>query len=346
MTMSATRTESKPALDFLRPIETELRQVEELLHAELTSSVKTVFAVSRHILDAGGKRLRPSLVLLCARACRPDLSSIASAKEEGSIERAIGIAASVELIHMATLMHDDVIDGADSRRGQRTANSYWGNQISVLAGDYMLAKATSLLGADGDPELIRILSQATISMTEGEIGQIESSGDTDASMGGYIAIIRNKTAEFMSACCRMGAVIGGGSPQMSEALAQYGLNLGIAFQITDDLLDLVGDPAHTGKPVGGDIHEGKVTLPMILALERVKPADREAMEAILRGAEVTPADVEFIRQKVVETKAVDETLKVACEYVGQATDALESVPQSEARAALEAVAGHVLRRKA
>lgn len=216
MTMPATRIESKPNLDFLKPIETELQHVEEVLHAELTSPVKTVFAVSRHILDAGGKRLRPSLVLLCARVCRP--------KED--LQRAIGIAACVELIHMATLMHDDVIDGAESRRGQKTANSFWGNQISVLAGDYMLAKATSLLGADGDAELIRILSQATISMTEGEIGQIEAKGDI-GSTGDYISIIRNKTAEFMSACCRMGVVIGGGSAPVREALAQYGLNLGI-----------------------------------------------------------------------------------------------------------------------
>ena len=333
MTMPATRIERKPVLDFLRPVEAELRQVEEVLHAELTSSMPTVFAVSRHILDAGGKRLRPSLVLLCARACEP----------KGSISRAIGIAASVELIHMATLMHDDVIDGADSRRGQRTANSYWGNQVSVLAGDYMLAKATSLLGADGDAELIRILSQAMISMTEGEIGQIEAKSDTGGSIDGYISIIRAKTAEFMAACCRMGAVIGGGSSPMREALAEYGLNLGTAFQITDDLLDLVGDPSETGKPIGGDIYQGKVTLPVILALE--KSADRKAMEDIFRKSEAKPSDVDFIRQKVLETGATEGTLRIAGEYIGKTVESLECLPPSEARSSLVALARYVISRK-
>ena len=334
MTIPATRIESKrPTPSFLHPIESELQQVEEVLHAELTSSIPTVFAVTRHILDAGGKRLRPSLVLLCARAC----------KSKGSIQRAIGIAASVELIHMATLMHDDVIDGADSRRGQMTANSYWGNQISVLAGDYMLAKATSLLGADGDAELIRILSQATVYMTEGEIGQIEASGDVSGSMDGYITIIRAKTAEFMSACCRMGAVIGGGPQSVMDSLAQYGLNLGIAFQITDDLLDLVGDPSETGKPIGGDIYEGKVTLPVILALK--KSPDRKAMEDILRGGNAKPSDVDFIKSKVIETGAVEETLKVAGEYIRKAIENLESLPDSEPCGSLIALAHHVISRK-
>ena len=334
MTMPTTRIESRRVLDSLRPIEAELRQTEDLLHSELTSLVPTVFAVTRHILDAGGKRLRPSLVLLCARACQ----------SEGSIERAIGIAASAELIHMATLMHDDVIDGADSRRGRQTANSYWGNQISVLAGDYMLAKATSLLGADGDPELIRILSQATISMTEGEIGQIEARGDVGGSIESYISIIRAKTAEFMAGCCRMGAVIGGGSAAMKEALAQYGLNLGIAFQITDDLLDLVGDPSETGKPIGGDIYEGKVTLPVILALE--KSADRKAMEDIIRSGDAKPSDVDFIRGKVVESGAVEGTRQAAAEYVERASKTLEAVPQSDARASLDELAKYVLGRNA
>lgn len=335
MTMPATRIESKrPARDFLHPIEAELRQTEDVLHSELTSLVPTVFAVTRHILDAGGKRLRPSLVLLCARACQ----------SKGSIERAIGIGASVELIHMATLMHDDVIDGADSRRGRTTANSVWSNQISVLAGDYMLAKATSLLGADGDAELIRILSQATIYMTEGEIAQIEARGDVSGSIESYISIIRAKTAEFMAACCRMGAVIGGGSPSVREALAQYGLNLGVAFQITDDLLDLIGDPSETGKPIGGDIYEGKVTLPVILALK--KSTDRKAMEDILRAGEVKPSDVDLIKNKVIETGAVEGTLEVAADYVNRASEALEALPQSDARASLDELAKYVLTRNA
>jgi octaprenyl-diphosphate synthase len=336
MSIPALRPDAKlPSAPFQHPVEIELQRVDDLLRAELSSVVRTVFAVSRHILDAGGKRMRPILVLLSARACG----------EDSDMERAVTIAAGVEMIHMATLMHDDVIDGAESRRGRKTANAFWGNQVSVLTGDYMLAKATYLLGRDGDVRIIRALSRATIAMTEGEIRQIESRGDAGALSEQYISIIRGKTAEFMSACCRIGAIIASAEPPIAEALTQYGGNLGFAFQITDDLLDLVGDPAETGKPIGGDIREGKFTIPLILAMERSSPADRMVLENIVLNEGASPADIEFVQKLIRETDAVEGTREIAAEYIKQAIESLDALPPSEHRDSLADLARYILRRK-
>lgn len=335
MSMPATRTNGKlSGAPFLQPIESELLRVEALLRDELTSVVQTAFAASRHILDAGGKRLRPSLVILSAKTC-PSCDT----------SRVVAIAAAVEMIHMATLMHDDVIDGADSRRGRRTASSFWGNQVSVLTGDYMLSKATSLFGRDGDIRLIQTLSQATIAMTEGEIRQIEFQGNTDALSDQYLSIITDKTAAFMSACCRLGVIVAGGSPEAMEALGAYGLNLGLAFQITDDLLDLIGDPEVTGKPVGGDIREGKITLPIILALEKASPTDRARVEEIVHGDGASAEDIEFIRQMVHDADAVEGTRSIAAGYIKRAIENLSALPESDYRSSLEDLARLILRRK-
>ena len=336
MSMPAARTSGKvPSRPLLHPVEDELRRIEEVLHAELDSPVRTIFDVSTHILDAGGKRLRPSLVVLSCRACRNDCD----------FDRVINVAASVELIHMATLMHDDVIDGTESRRGRVTANSFWGNQVSVLTGDYMLAKATSLLARDGDIRIIQALSRATIAMTEGEISQIESQGDVKALAADYLSIIGNKTAELMSACCRIAAILAAGPPSVEEALARYGLNFGLAFQITDDLLDLVGNPVQTGKPIGTDIREGKVTMPIILALEKASPANRAALETLIANDGATSDDIELVRQLVENTGAVEGTREVAAGYIRQAIDSLDPLRSSDARDSLEELAHYILQRK-
>lgn len=336
MSLPATDTNNKPSTaPFLQSINTELHQVDDVLRMELSSVVRTVFAASRHILDAGGKRLRPSLVILSARVCSTDCDT----------ERTVAIAAGVELIHMATLMHDDVIDGADSRRGRKTANSLWNNQVSVLTGDYMLSKATSLLGRDGDIRLIQALSLATTAMTEGEIRQIEARGDTRALSDHYLDIIRDKTAAFMSFCCRLGGIVTKADPAVEELLAQYGLNLGLAFQITDDVLDLIGDPEVTGKPVGGDIREGKITLPLILALEKANPADRAKVEEIVHGDGATTKDMEFIRTLIDSADAIEDSRSVAAGYIKQAIECLISLPESDYRTSLEDMARYVLRRK-
>ncbi|MHB0912480.1 MAG: polyprenyl synthetase family protein [Armatimonadota bacterium] len=319
----------KNTKSFAHPVEAELAGVEEVLSAELFSSVRTVAALAGHVREAGGKRLRPMLIALCAKA-----------GGSADPERTVKIAASAEIVHMATLVHDDVIDGSDSRRGRATANACWGNQIAILSGDYMLAKAFALLARDGDVRIMRTLSEATIAMTEGEISQIEAKGDTEALSQQYLSIIRDKTAAFMSACCRMGAILSG---RCEEELSRYGMDLGMAFQITDDLLDLVGDPAVTGKPVGGDIREGKITMPVILTLERAT-SERAELARILHG-EASPEDVEHVRRTAETCGAVAETREIAARFTASAKSALSALPPSEAVDSLHQVADFVLGRK-
>lgn len=320
---------------FLLSAENELRRVEEVLSWELASNVETVRAASSHILEAGGKRLRPTLVVLSAK----------SWPAEYDVDRLVNIAAVTELIHMATLMHDDVIDGAERRRGRMTANTFWGNQISVLTGDYMLAKAFSILACDADAKIMQALSRATVAMTEGEISQIESRGDTRSLTAYYLSTIRDKTAAFMSACCRVGAILASAMTDAENSLAGYGLNLGLAFQITDDLLDLVGDPGQTGKPVGGDIREGKATMPVILALERSSSVEKTKIERILAGHDVTSGDVEFVRKTAEETGAIEATRETAAGYVKRAIEDVRGIPPSPARQALEDLAEYILQRR-
>lgn len=344
------RSHSAPMPDYLAPIAGELRRVEETLASELDSGVEMVRDVTRHILEAGGKRLRPSLVILGARASLgAPVSSSASPACEDTLspndDHLIRVAAVAELIHMATLMHDDVIDGAESRRGRITANHRWSNQVSVLTGDYMLARAFAMLSRDGDVPVMRALSQATVAMSEGEIRQIELSGDIQGLAREYLSICAGKTAAFMSTCCRTGAICARGASEVEESLAEYGMNVGLAFQITDDLLDLIGDPALTGKPVGGDIREGKVTLPVIITMERVAPDDRTLIEGILEKGNATPADVELVRRLVEETGSIEATREAAAEYIDRARLSIRPLPHSIYRESLELLAEGILSRR-
>ena len=329
------RIQNPPVPDYLAPIASELSQVDETISSELDSGVKMVRDVTGHILDAGGKRLRPSLVLLSGRACLYDCDD----------SHLIRVAAVAELIHMATLLHDDVIDDAESRRGRITANRFWGNQVSVLTGDYMLARAFSLLAADGDIAVMEALSRATVAMSEGEIRQIELCGDVEGLAKEYITIIAGKTAAFMSTCCRTGAICSRAPRGVEDSLGEYGLNIGLAFQITDDLLDLIGDPALIGKPVGGDIREGKVTLPVILAMDRAEPDSRTRIEGILASGEATQEDVDFVRRMVEETGAIEATREAASEYIAIALDGILPLPPSPYRDSLRLLAEGILSRK-
>jgi len=320
---------------FLSPVEQELKLVDEILEHELVSSVRTISLLTRHIIRAGGKRLRPSLVLLSAKACASEVD----------MEKLLRMAAVTEMVHMATLIHDDVIDAADSRRGRPTANSRWGNQISVLAGDYVVAKAFAILSEFVDSRTMKVLSHATMAMTEGEISQIESKGDTEAQTAYYLSIIRDKTAAFTSGCCEVGAILAGAGEVAEECLAQYGLDLGMAFQITDDILDLVGEPSVTGKPVGGDIREGKITLPLILALQHCTQSERELIEEIVHNSDASDEEIDQIRQIAQRTGAVEGARESAREFVEQAVDDLMPLPDTEAKNSLIELAQYVLHRE-
>lgn len=320
--------------EFLQVISGELSQIESIITDKLKSDVHTVTDVSSYILKAGGKRLRPALVILSALCCG----------YEKDITRLIDIAPVVEMIHMATLMHDDVIDGADSRRGFITANSQWGNLVSVLTGDYVVAKAFWMLANYGNTEMMRALAASTIAMAEGELMQIEAKGDIGRLISSYFSIIEGKTAHFMSVCCRIGAIGASASREYEDALESYGRNLGIAFQITDDILDMVGDPVVIGKPVGGDIREGKVTLPVILTLERVDESEKRTIEEIINKDDASDEEIDFIRRTAESTGAVDSSRETAARYVLQAISALDVLPDTRFKDSLRDLAEYILSR--
>lgn len=251
------------------PVVDELEQVEAILRRELSSDNPFVDGLVKHGFRLGGKRLRPALVLLSARAT-------------GSIRpEHLALGAMVELIHTATLVHDDVLDEATLRRHLDTVNARWDNEASILLGDYLFARAICLASSLDDPFAIRAISASARSMCEGELKQVQSRGNYDLTEADYLEIIAGKTAALTACSCRVGAHYADAAPEVSEALAQYGHNLGIAFQIADDLLDLQGDEATAGKSLGTDLLKQKATLPLIRLLDTVSPSERAKLIAIL-----------------------------------------------------------------
>ncbi|MEN6356453.1 MAG: polyprenyl synthetase family protein [Armatimonadota bacterium] len=314
------------------PIATEMDQVERIIESAIRSEVSVAFDLSMHLYSAGGKRIRPTLVLLSALACNAN----------ADMDRAGSLAAATELVHMASLVHDDVVDETHERRGESTANSVWGNKMSVLGGDFMLSKAFSLLGANGDIEILQALSGMAVGMAESEMLQAQSEGSIEAWQENYDRIIHGKTASFMRACCECGAMLGGADVEARQALAEYGLLLGQAFQITDDVLDIVGDPAQTGKDVGSDIINGKFTLPVLLAIK--KPAFGPVKPLLLEKPAVYE-NAAFIARRIIECGAVDEALQSARRLASDACTRLKKLPVSDYTLALESLAEFVISRR-
>ena len=206
----------------------------------------------------------------------------------------------VELLHTATLIHDDVVDQAPLRRGRPSANARWGDDASVLVGDHLYSKSFALMVQDGDAAVLETLARATVSMTEAEVFQLERKRSGTIGEADYLRIITQKTASFMSACCRIGALLAGAEDEQVEGLTRFGLDIGIAFQISDDSLDFVADQARLGKAVGADLKEGKRTLPLIATMDRAAPAERERVQSLLRSRALAPAEIEEIRRLVVK----------------------------------------------
>jgi len=247
----------------------EMRQVESHLDRYITSDVKLIPDVAHHLIDSGGKRFRPLLLLISARLCGY------------AGEHRFPLAAAIEFIHTASLLHDDVIDEAVLRRGRTSANNVWGNAASVLVGDFLYSKAFNLLAEIGDIRIVQLMSKMTNIMSEGEVFQLMKCGDTSLTEAEYLSIVEKKTAVLISAACGNGAVLGGASPKQVEALEQYGYKIGMAFQITDDTLDYMAREEDFGKTVGKDLEEGKMTLPLIHTLARCDEADRVRIKAAI-----------------------------------------------------------------
>jgi octaprenyl-diphosphate synthase len=250
----------------------------------------------------------------------------------------------VELLHTATLIHDDVVDQAPLRRGRPSANARWGDDASILVGDHLYSKSFALMVQDGDPAVLETLARATVSMTEAEVFQLQRKRSGTTTEADYLRIITQKTASFISACCRIGALLAGGDAARVEALTRYGLHIGIAFQISDDALDFVGDDARLGKAIGADLREGKRTLPLIATLDRAEPAERERIQAVLKRARPEAADIEEIRRLVVRYEGVEYALERAHAYAQTAKDDLKPFADSDDKETLVLIADFVVDR--
>jgi octaprenyl-diphosphate synthase len=310
----------------------DLEAVEAEIRRELDSPVALIQEMGAYIAGAGGKRLRPILLLLAAR--------LAGARGE----RPVRLACVVELLHTATLIHDDVVDRAPLRRGRPSANARWGDDASVLVGDHLYSKSFDLLVRDNDRAIMETLARSTVSMTEAEVFQLERKRGGGTSEADYVRIITHKTASFISACCRIGGLLGGVPPEQLEALTSYGLDIGVAFQISDDSLDFVADQARLGKAIGADLREGKRTLPLIAMLGRAKPAQAARVRDMLHEHTLGPAEIDEIRRLVLEYDGVDYARTRAHAYARAAKRDLEAFPPSEERDVLSLVADFVVDR--
>ena len=310
----------------------DLAEVEAEIRRELASPVALIQEMGGYIAGAGGKRLRPMLLLLAARL----------AGHRGP--RGVRLACVVELLHTATLIHDDVVDQAPLRRGRPSANAQWGDDASVLVGDHLYSKSFAMLVRDNDRAVLETLARATVSMTEAEVFQLQLKRSGMTSETDYMRIITQKTASFISACCRIGALLGGLPAEQVEALTRYGLDIGVAFQISDDALDFVADQERLGKAIGADLREGKRTLPLIAMLDRATGADAERVRGLLRRRALAPEEIEEIRRLVLEHEGVEYARARALEFVQAAKSDLEAFPVSEERDTLWLVADFVVDR--
>lgn len=300
----------------------DLKQVNALILQRMDSSVPLIPQLAGYIVSAGGKRLRPVLTLAAAKLCDYDG------------RRHIDLATCVEFIHTATLLHDDVVDESDLRRGRKTANEIWGNKASVLVGDFLFSRAFQLMVEDGSLDVLRILSAASARIAEGEVQQLSTANDTTTSEGAYLDVIKAKTATLFAAACEVGAVVADRPKAEREALDCYGLNLGIAFQLVDDMLDYSADQAELGKAVGDDFRDGKITLPIILAYRRGTDEERAFWRRVLEDQEQTETDLERAIGLIRGHRALDDTLDRARHYGAIARDSLGIFPDGPAKDAL------------
>lgn len=316
----------------LELIGNDLRLVEEQFRKDLASDVPLIRKVGEYVLSSGGKRIRPAMLLLAARLCNY------------TGDQAIPLASVVEFIHTATLLHDDVVDSATLRRGQASANTLWGNEASVLIGDFLFSKSFSLMVGAGSLDILRVMSQATTVIAEGEVMQLLYTGDLDLTEDNYISVVRAKTAVLLSAACQCGAILGKVSAEQEQALAEFGMELGIAFQLMDDLLDYTASESEFGKSIGHDLEEGKMTLPLIHALRQCTTDEREQVATIVEKDELTPAEFATVAELVRRHGGIDYTIEKARGCVDACARHLSAFPDSDCRRALLELAEYVVTR--
>jgi octaprenyl-diphosphate synthase len=310
----------------------DMAAVDVLIRERMQSSVPVIPALAEHLICAGGKRLRPLITLAAARVCG------------GGGVAGFKLAAAVEFIHTATLLHDDVVDGSDMRRGKTAAHLIWGPTQSVLVGDFLFARAFELMVETGSLRALEILARASSVIAEGEVLQLTRAHDVRLAQSTYLEIITAKTAELFAAAAEAGAVAAGATPVRTRALRDFGLNLGLAFQLVDDALDYDGQSEVLGKNAGDDFREGKATLPLILAVARTQGREDAFWERTLERREQGEADFRRAREIVLGSGAVRATLDLAGDYADAAKDALGALPDGAWRDALERLADFTVSR--
>ncbi len=318
---------------ILKAVQPDLNAIEAELAKNLNPHLDLVRDVAGHILFSGGKRLRPLLMVLSARLCG----------YRGDYDKTFSTA--LEYLHAATLLHDDLVDGASLRRNKPAAHLKWGNSIAVLVGDFLLARALSVSAATGRARIVQILAELTEQMSQGEVHQLMRKGDIRLSEEEYLEVIRRKTAVLFETACRVSAVLAEASPERESSLAAYGLNLGMAFQIADDLFDYTLDASQLGKDVGSDLREGKMTLPLIQGLKQAGAEEREWMARVAQDPSFSTADFQKLVGRLHTGGAIRYAQQAAEAYILKAKAALASFAPSETLGTLIDIADYALQRR-
>lgn len=314
-------------------IRPDLDRIEREIQLQLDSNIALISLVGRYILGSGGKRLRPLLMILGARLCG----------YQGQDDARLSVV--FEFLHSSSLLHDDVVDHAEFRRSQPAANTIWGNPGVVLVGDFLYSKSILMTVHYGSIPILKVLSEATTKMAEGEVLQLVHSDDLELDEADYLDVITRKTAVLISAACEVGAIFGKGTESRQQAMRDYGHNLGIAFQLVDDTLDYTGDAKELGKPVGNDIQEGKATLPLIHAMRNGPPSAKARLRQIFSDEEIPPESFDEVRELVIQAGGIEYTQRRAMEHVQQAKTALSVFPPHPTRELLRDIADYVIFRR-
>jgi len=308
----------------------DMRRVDACIEDSLKSDVVLINQIAHYIVGSGGKRLRPMLLTLCAHAC------------DYRGQDHIPLAAIIEFIHTATLLHDDVVDESDLRRGQQSAHAVWGNAASVLVGDFLYSRSFQMMVDLDSMRVMEVLADTTNTIAEGEVQQLLNMGDPEVDQVRYMQVIENKTAKLFEAACRLAAIISDQSAEVEQALALYGNHLGSAFQIADDVLDYKGEAGTMGKNAGEDLAEGKPTLPLILARERCNEIERKLLDTAIRNGGVD--DLNPVLAIIEKTDSINSAMEIARTYAIEARQAIGGLPESPWRTALEQLADYSVSR--
>jgi octaprenyl-diphosphate synthase len=311
----------------------DLQKVEAEFKRNLESDVALISKMGEYLLGSGGKRFRPMILILSTKLCG----------YQG--DRHVPLASIIEFIHTASLLHDDVVDEAELRRGSASANTVWGSEASVLVGDFLFSKSFWLMVQDGDIRILRVLSEACTRLAEGEIQELIKTSDLSLSEESYISIVTRKTAALISAACQIGAILGSADPMRERCMADFGLNLGIAFQLVDDMLDYVSEEKEFGKTIGTDLKEGKVTLPLIRTLQKCTPTERKQLEDIFFSDRITHEQFLVVVEMIQKHRAPEYTIERAKGFLKEAKKCLAEFETSEAKTAILGLADYVVERR-